>query len=252
MLVPAVALAAKAAAPVVATGIKGLLSNPAAQRALMKAGANMLPGLLEGGVGAFQANKQLREAKEREQTAQQAFDQSKAAYFAQDVSNPYANMENVYEDLTINQQQADFMAQQQAQGQANIMQSLRGAAGPSGIAALAQSLAQQQAQNAQAASASIGAQEANIQQLRAGEAGRLQDLTREGEIYSRGLKADLMGTQLGMDMADLTAAREQAIAGRENMAGAIGGLGSAIMGGVDSYFDEMKVAGAKAAAGQIG
>ena len=64
MLVPAVALAAKAAAPVVATGVKGLLSNPAAQRALIKAGANMLPGLLEGGVGAFQANKQLREAKE--------------------------------------------------------------------------------------------------------------------------------------------------------------------------------------------
>lgn len=230
------------------TGVKFLATNPAAQKALLKAGGKMLPGLIEGGVSAFQANRQLKEAQQREQTAQQAFDQSKAAYFAQDVSNPYANMENVYEDLTINQQQADFTAQQQAQGQANIMQSLRGAAGPSGIAALAQSLANQQAQNAQAASASIGAQEANIQQLRAGEAGRLQNLTREGEVYSRELKADLMGTQLGMDMADLTAAREQAIAGRENMASAIGGIGNTIMGGVDSYFGDLATARAK---GQI-
>ena len=65
-------------------------------------------------------------------------------------------MQNTYEDLTVNQQQAQFTAQQQAQGFANTMEGLRGAAGGSGIAALAQSLAGQQSLAAQQASASIG------------------------------------------------------------------------------------------------
>ena len=38
------------------------------------------------------------------------------------ISNPYANMENVMEDLTVNQQQAQFERQMAQQSQANIMQ----------------------------------------------------------------------------------------------------------------------------------
>ena len=74
-----------------------------------------------------------------------------------DISNVYADAtnafsENVYEDITVNTQQADFMAEQQAQNQANIMQGLQGAAGGSGIAGLAQALANQSTQaNAKAA-----------------------------------------------------------------------------------------------------
>ena len=58
-------------------------------------------------------------------------------------TNPYADLENTYEDLTVNQQQAEFQAQQFAQSQANILEGLQGAAGGSGIAGLAQSLANQ-------------------------------------------------------------------------------------------------------------
>ena len=83
-------------------------------------------------------------------------------------------MENVYEDLTVNQQQAQFEAQQGAQQRANIMQSMRGAAGGSGIASLAQAMANQGQLATQRAGASIGMQESRIQQIRAGEAGRLQ------------------------------------------------------------------------------
>ena len=41
---------------------------------------------------------------------------TRAQYMNQDLSNPYANMENTMEDLTVNTQAADFAAQQQAAG----------------------------------------------------------------------------------------------------------------------------------------
>ena len=76
------------------------------------------------------------------------------------MKNEFEGMENAFEDLTVNTQQAEFEAQQNAQNQANILSSMAGAAGGSGIAALAQSMANQGALQAQKASASIGAQEA--------------------------------------------------------------------------------------------
>ena len=64
---------------------------------------------------------------------------------------------------------------------ANIMANMQGAAGGSGIAGLAQVLANQGAQQARKSSASIGMQEQANQARARGEAGRLQQLGREGE-----------------------------------------------------------------------
>ena len=83
------------------------------------------------------------------------------------MENKFEGMENAFEDLTVNTQQAEFEAQQNQQQQANIMSSMAGAAGGSGIAALAQSMANQGAMQAQKASASIGSQEAANQKLAA-------------------------------------------------------------------------------------
>ena len=109
------------------------------------------------------ADKQL--AEQRRMDAK--LEKQKDIYREMEFTNPYANlqnyfadMENAFEDITINQQQAQFQAQQGAQQRANIMQSLRGAAGSSGIAGLAKSLANAGALQAQQMSASIGAQEA--------------------------------------------------------------------------------------------
>ena len=77
------------------------------------------------------------------------------------LENKYEGMENAFEDLTVNTQQAEFEAQQMQQQQANIMSSMGAAAGGSGIAALAQSMANAGAMQAQKAAASIGAQEAD-------------------------------------------------------------------------------------------
>jgi hypothetical protein len=97
-----------------------------------------------------------------------------------DVSNPYANMENVMEDLTVNQQQAQFEKQMGQQQQANIMQQMGGAAGGSGAAGLAQAMANQGSLQAQRASASIGQQERQNVIARQQQAGQLQTMEREG------------------------------------------------------------------------
>ena len=94
------------------------------------------------------------------------------------VKNPYANMENVYEDQTVDLKAAEFAKEQSQQSAANIMASMKGAAGGSGIAGLAQVLANQGAKQAQQASASIGQQEKANQARALGESGRLQQLDR--------------------------------------------------------------------------
>jgi hypothetical protein len=167
---------------------------------------DILEGAARFGMSYVGGKKRL----ERRDAAQSAYDQSMANYFNQDTSNLYANMENTAEDLTVNTQAADFAAQQQAQGQANIMNQMRQSAGGSGIAALAQSLAQQQSQNAQAASASIGAQEAANQQARVAQAASNQRMELMGEGQSRAMKASLLGERLAIDTNELASA-EQAI-----------------------------------------
>ena len=184
---------------------------------------------LQAGVGIANSIIGHKKRKVEQKAAQADFDKSRAQYMNQDLSNPYANMENTMEDLTVNTQAADFTAQQQSQGMANIMGNMRGAAGGSGIAALAQSLAGQQSQNAQQASASIGAQEASNQASERQMAGQLQMAERKGDVMSRDMKREQYSTELGMAMdrkgqADL--ARQEAT---QSM---MGGIGNMAMGGV--------------------
>ena len=68
------------------------------------------------------------------------------------------------------------------------MQNLRGAAGGSGVAGLAQSIANISSGQAQQASAQIAQQEGRNQLLEAREKGRLQQLQRTGEFGVEKLK----------------------------------------------------------------
>ena len=191
-------------------------------------GGSMISGIAGIASGIIGSKQRRRE----QQLAQQEFDQYKAQLEARDTSNPYANMENVYEDLTVNTQAADFAAQQQAQGQANIMDRFAGAAGGSGIAGLAQAMAQQQAQSAQAAAVDIGQQERSNLMAERSMAGQLQAQEREGALMSRQMQNQKTNTLLGMAQGRLGAAnlaREQAkqavIGGIGQVAGGMTGLG---------------------------
>jgi len=143
------------------------------------------------------------------------------------MENPYA--ENVYEDLTVNQQQAQFQAQQGAQQRADIMQQLQGAAGASGIAALAQTMANQGQLQAQQISASIGQQEAMNQRLAARGAQQVQagqaavDLQqRQGEAMVQQAESGRISTLLGMEYGALAGAEAGVQQGFANQQSAIG------------------------------
>ena len=144
--------------------------------------------LIGGAITALGAYDWGGKRKKAIAESQEEYDRMKKRFLGLDtsnlygsVSNPYAQMDNTMEDLTVNQQQADFEAQQMQQNQANIMGQMRGAAGGSGVAGLAQAMANQGALQTQRASASIGQQEAANQRAAAQQAGQLQTMERQGD-----------------------------------------------------------------------
>ena len=64
--------------------------------------------IVSAGVGVakmIQGNKQAKQARIDAASAKQDLDKSRDQFASMDTSNPYANMENTMEDLTINQRQ---------------------------------------------------------------------------------------------------------------------------------------------------
>lgn len=171
-----------------------------------------------------------RKRRREQAAAEKELATMKSRFETMDTSNPYANLENTMEDLTVNTQQADFMAQQAQQNQANIMQNMSGAAGGSGIAALAQAMANQGTQAAQQASASIGQQEASNQAAAAQMAGQLQSMEAQGAARSQDLEREKISTQLGMAQERLGAANAAREAAKQQVIGGIGDVGNAVSG----------------------
>ena len=202
-------------------------------------------GAIEGVVGIAQGLIGRRERRDKQLKANEEYELRRQNYLDMDLSNVYADAqnafsENVYEDITVNTQQADFMADQQAQNQANIMQGLQGAAGGSGIAALAQALANQSTQANAKASALIGAQEQKNQLLigkgelavQKGEQAA-QLMRMKGAEKSQALEAGRDETLLGMSQMDKAAADKAISDANSAIAGGIGKVGaSALTGGL--------------------
>lgn len=156
--------------------------------------------LAVGGM-AMQANAAKKGRKVQQQATAQAAQQSatqldfqqeqmalleeqKQRYRDFEFTNPYAGMrnqyegmENVFEDLTVNQQAARFQMEQGAQQRANILQTMRGAAGATGIASLAQAMAGQGIMQARQVSTDIARQE-QANQLAAAKGAQAVDLAQ--------------------------------------------------------------------------
>ena len=187
-------------------------------------------GLIGAGVTYFGARNRARESQAMLDDARGRMDSAMDVYASTDISNPFegmknefagmenqfagmknqfAGLENTMEDLTVNQQQAQFQAQQNQQQQANIMSNLAGAAGGSGIAALAQTLAQQGQIATQRASASIAQQEAMNARLAAQQAARNQELEAKGVQIQQDKEMAKQGTLLGMEQSRVAAYMQQ-------------------------------------------
>ena len=208
-------------------------------------------GKLIGGIyGGIQAGKASKKADKAAKKAEAERNRMKEIYSNLDTSNPFAdltnqfvNMENTMEDLTINQKEAQFQKEQFQQSQANILGGLRGAAGGSGIAALAQTLAQQGQLASQKSSASIGQQEAANQAKMAQEASNLQlkeaqgetdvqKLTAQGAQTAQRLEMEKQGKLMDTAQQEFTNAQQQQQAAQaakdEAWGQAIGGVGDAV------------------------
>jgi hypothetical protein len=189
-----------------------------------------LTGIASGIIGS-----KKRKAEQRE--AQAEFNRNKAKFEMQDTSNVYTNMQNTMEDLTVNQEQAQFQAEQANQGLVNIMGNLQGAAGGSGIAALAQSLAGQQSQQVRQASMDIGRQEQSNQMAERQQASNLQLYEKKGELISRDAENEKQSTLLGMSQQRLGAANKARQDATNAIVGGIGGVvggAAGIIGGLPS------------------
>tara|TARA_R100000231_G_scaffold101818_1_gene75732 strand:- start:1362 stop:2279 length:918 start_codon:yes stop_codon:yes gene_type:complete len=150
-----------------------------------------------------------------------------------DLQNYYEDMENVFEDLTVDTQAADFQMERGEQQRANILQALRGAAGGSGVANLAQSLANQGILQAAQVSANIAQQERQNKVLAARAANQIQTAERRGmaaaDMAQRGGEAMVqqaemsrINTLLGIEFAGMAGANAGVQAAYANQMGAYG------------------------------
>ncbi len=192
----------------------------------------------------FQATQEQLERYNDEQAVQrELLEEQKDKYRQFEFKNPYAdmenqfaNMENFYEDMQVDMRAAEFQTQQMQQQQANIMQTLRGAAGSSGVAGLAQALAGQGALQQQQIAAGISQQErANNLMARQG-AMTLQQMERQGagqaDMTERGGAAMVQSAEMG---------RQSTLLGIE-----YGGMAGANAGVQSAYANQMAGFGAQA------
>ena len=194
--------------------------------------AGAVVGIGAGVAKAISGGKQKKAAKAAEEKAKAEMQKQKDAFSKLDTSNPYANMENKMDNLTVNQGEADFMKEQQQQSQANVMQQMKGAAGGSGIAALAQTMANQGSMDAQKSAISIGKQEQGNQMAERQAADQLQNKKASGEVMSRDMERNKVSTLLGMSQSDVAAQGEKVAAADSKMWSGITGAAGAAAGGL--------------------
>ena len=196
-------------------------------------------GLAQLGMGLMDRARIKREREE----ARKAYEAAKKSYSSMDINNPYKGVqtefENTFEDLTVNQQAAQFQRETMRQSQADTLNQLRGAAGGSGIGALAQALANQQTRGAAQIAAGIGKQE-QANQLAMAKGGMMeqqlelrgQQLQGLGSSEQQKLELSRTSTLLGMDANRLTAANQAMMQNQQMIAG---GLGQAVGGLTTGY-----------------
>lgn len=169
-------------------------------------------GLVKMGVSLFNMGK----VKEAQRQAKDDLAAEMDAFRALDTSNPYADIENAFEDLTVNTQEAEFQRDSAQQAQANILGSLKESAGGSGIGSLAQSLANQASIDARRSSASIGAQEAQNQRLSAQGAASVQSQKAQGKYMSQQMEMNKQSTLTGIAQTNMQEAN-QSLQDNQNM-----------------------------------
>tara|TARA_Y100001963_G_scaffold41662_1_gene58343 strand:- start:2496 stop:3452 length:957 start_codon:yes stop_codon:yes gene_type:complete len=191
--------------------------------AIVAAAQNALEGAAGIAGGLIGRRQREREAR----LAGEDFQAQMTALRRQDVDNPFQNVQNTFEDLTVNQKEAEFLAGQQQLGMATTMSQMRRTVGSSGLAGMAQAMANQQSINLQKASASIGQQEVANQAMAAKGRFEQEKMFAMGEKEKRMMEFAKQNQLLAM-ASDRKIAADEAIAAQR--AALIGGVGQLITG----------------------
>tara|TARA_X000001382_G_scaffold127807_1_gene116294 strand:+ start:120 stop:863 length:744 start_codon:yes stop_codon:yes gene_type:complete len=189
--------------------------------------------------------KALAAAREKYEKQKDVFRNLDTSNAYADIKNKYEGMENTFEDIKVNTQQAEFEKRMFQQSQANTLDTLRSAAGGSGIAGLAQAMSNQAMNQAQKTAASIGKQEAKNKLLAAQQAAKIDQLERrgadktqqliaKGQLSSMQMEQSKQSTLLGMDAQSVTGAQKAVQAGQQMMMSGI----SDVIGGVSGGFKD--------------
>jgi len=224
--------------------------DPVTSKFLIQTGVTVLGSLF----GRKKRRKELKAANAERKEMKQQYMNLDFSNPYEKLTNPYKNMENPMEDLTVNLKQAQFMKEQQAQRDVNVLDALKGAAGGSGVAGLAQTVYNQKVAKGQEASASIGMQEAQNQraatsaqmqmdQLERGQEAANQAAIAKGAFKTMEFEKERTETLYGMSLQRAAAAKQAKNKATKNL---IGGVGKALTGyagtatgagNLDSFFN---------------
>jgi len=208
-----------------------------------------------------QADKQFDYNTELQREALAKYEARQADYEQMDFFNPYDNMQNYYadlknayegmenrfEELQVSTAAADFQMEQSAQQRSDILQALTGSAGTSGIAGLAQTLANQGVMAARQASVDI-AQQQRQNALMAAQAG--QQIDQQQRQTDMQIQQAVAQGAASADMAERGGAAmvQSAEMGRQSTLLGIeyGGMAGANAGVQSAYANQMAGFGAQA------
>jgi len=210
-----------------------------------------LAALAVSAYSAYSANKQNKKKDKRDQAQlteyNAQFDKRLEAYEKsefQPLDADALKQENIFEDLTVDTQAADYAREQFQQQQSNIMQGLKGVAGSSGVAGLAQSLSNQASQQSKESQLTIGQQLQQNRRMRMQEKSRLQGQERQIQLSNmqgaRQFEQDKRDTLMGV-VGQRIGGTQGAIAGnqaaRGQIMGAVGQVGASAVGSDWSDYD---------------
>lgn len=186
--------------------------------------ASAIPGIAKG-IGSLFGGRARRRRQRQARKQQQA---EMNAFKALDLSNPYADIQNQFEDMTVSTLAAD---RQQEVAQQNVAQ-LQSSAIQSGMdpAAITQRLKQILGSSQQAIRADLGKQELAVQSMIAQGAAKADELRGKGQAMSQQMEAQRQSALLGMANQELAAANKARAQATADLVGGIGALGSAAIG----------------------
>jgi hypothetical protein len=170
--------------------------------------------------------------RREERQARAEFDAQRQALMDYSFTNPFAGLENVAEDLTVNQQASQFQAQQT---DAALAQSMQAAIASGGAPGGAQAIAQAALASKQGISADLARQEQANQMARVNQAAQLQKFEAQGEEDLQSQQYQQQQQLLNLASGRLNAAKQATSQATQQL---FGGLGMAVGGGVAGFKEQ--------------